>query len=243
VDTDISQSMASITAATARLLTAAGALTDGQVAEPSLLPGWTRGHVLTHVARNADGLANLLRWADTGIEAPMYASAQARTADIEAGAGRPAAELAADLASAADAFGAQAAKLAGHAWAAQVRRLTGPPFPATEVLDLRLSEVEIHHVDLAAGYRPGDWPAGFVATALARAAGSFAGREDIPACAVTAADTGAWFRIGRGRPATAPTVVRGPAATVLAWLIGRDSGGSLQVTGDDPVLPSLPAWR
>jgi len=243
VDTDISQSMASIAAATGRLLTVAGTLTDAEVAEPSLLPGWTRGHVLTHLARNADGLANLLRWAGTGIETPVYASAQARAADIAAGAGRPAADLAADLTSAADAFAARAAQLPDDAWTTHVRLLTGPPFPASGVLQLRLSEVEIHHVDLAAGYRPGDWPAGFVATALARAAGSFAGREDIPACVLSAADTGASFRIGRAGPVTAPTVVRGPAATVLAWLIGRDSGSSLQVTGDDPVRPALPAWR
>ncbi len=243
MDTDISESMASITAATSRLLGTAGSLTDSQVSEPSLLHGWTRGHVLTHLARNADGLANLLRWARTGIETPAYASAAARAADIEAGAGRTAAALATDLASASAAFAAEAAGLPVQAWAAQVRLLAGPPFPAAGVLQRRLSEVEIHHVDLAAGYRPGDWPASFVATALARAADSFAGREDIPACAVSAADTGASYRIGRAGPATAPTFVRGPAATVLAWLIGRDSGDSLQVTGDDPVRPALPAWR
>jgi maleylpyruvate isomerase len=243
VDTDISQSIASIAAATSRLLGTAGSLTDAQVNEPSLLPGWTRGHVLTHLARNADGLANLLRWARTGIRIPMYASAEARDADIEAGAGRTAGALTADLASASAAFAAEAAAVPGEAWAAQVQRLAGPPFPASGVLQLRLSEVEIHHVDLAGRYRPGDWPAGFVATALARAADSFAGREDIPACTVSAADTGASYRIGRAGPATAPTFVRGPAPTVLAWLIGRDGGDSLQVTGDDPVRPVLPAWR
>jgi maleylpyruvate isomerase len=243
VGTDISESMADIAAATGRLLATSGTLTDAQVAEPSLLPGWTRGHVLSHLARNADGLANLLRWAGTGIETPMYASAQARAADIEAGAGRGAAELTADLAATAESFAAQAEDLPVQAWTAEVRALAGPPFPAAGVLQRRLSEVEIHHVDLAAGYQPGDWPAGFVADALARVAGSFAGREDIPACIVSADDTGARFRIGRGGPPTAPIFVRGPAATVLAWLTGRDSGGSLQVTGDDPVLPALPAWR
>ena len=30
------------------------------IAAPSLLPGWTRGHVITHIARNADGYVNLL---------------------------------------------------------------------------------------------------------------------------------------------------------------------------------------
>jgi maleylpyruvate isomerase len=41
---------------------------------PSLLPGWSRRTVIAHVARNADALCNLLTWARTGVETPMYAS-------------------------------------------------------------------------------------------------------------------------------------------------------------------------
>ena len=77
-----------LAAATGRLLASASTLSDAQAREPSLLPGWSRGHVLTHIARNADGMVNLLRWARTGTQTPMYASAQSRAADIEAGAGR-----------------------------------------------------------------------------------------------------------------------------------------------------------
>jgi hypothetical protein len=44
-----------LTAATERLLDGLDGLSDVQVAGPSLLPGWTRGHVLTHLARNAEG--------------------------------------------------------------------------------------------------------------------------------------------------------------------------------------------
>src|SRR5579859_308739 len=94
---EVSHSLDRLAAATDRVLATAAALTDAQAREPSLLPGWTRGHVLTHIARNADGLRNLLIWARTGTEVPMYASAQARNDDIEAGAGRPAAGLAADV--------------------------------------------------------------------------------------------------------------------------------------------------
>ena len=90
---EVRRSMARIGEATDRLLASAAALTDASAGEPSLLPGWTRGHVLTHVARNGDGLGNLLRWARTGTETPMYASREARRADIEAGAGRSAAEI------------------------------------------------------------------------------------------------------------------------------------------------------
>src|ERR1041385_6710494 len=75
---------------------------------PSRLPGWTRGHVVTHVARNAEALTRLLAWARTGIEPPMYPSAQARDADIEAGAARPQPAQLDDLRRAGAAFAAAA---------------------------------------------------------------------------------------------------------------------------------------
>src|SRR5262249_5797098 len=173
-------------AAAARLRGSAGALTGARRREPSPLPGWSRGHVLSHIARNADGLRNLLIWARTGTETPMYASAQSRADDIAAGAGRLGAAVAADVRDSAAAFADEAASLPGGGWANQVGGMSGAPFPALGVLDRRLSEVEIHHVDLAAGYSPGDWPEDFIAEALPRVAGSFAGRGDAPCCLVRA---------------------------------------------------------
>ena len=73
--------------ATTRLTITAAGLTDSQAREPSQLPGWTRGHVLTHIARNADGLRNLLIWARTGVVTPQYPDLEAREAGIAAGAG------------------------------------------------------------------------------------------------------------------------------------------------------------
>src|SRR5918999_1732122 len=72
-------------------LEAVAALDDERLREPSLLPGWTRAHIVTHMARNADGLRNLLTWARTGVETPMYVGDQ-RERDIEAGVRRPIAE-------------------------------------------------------------------------------------------------------------------------------------------------------
>jgi maleylpyruvate isomerase len=240
---EASHSLNRLAAATGRVLATAATLSDAQAREPSLLPGWTRGHVLTHIARNADGMVNLLRWARTGTQTPMYASAESRRADIEAGAGRPAADLAADVRSSAAAFAAEAAVMPGDAWAAQVRALNGPPFPALGVLDRRLSEVEIHHVDLAAGYAPGDWPDDFVADALGRVAGSFTGRDDAPCCLVWADGAPHGYRIGPESGGNPPVVVHGPPAGLLAWLLGRDSGTGLRVSGDAVTAPALPAWR
>lgn len=234
----------SVGAATNRLLVTAARLADADMRAPSLLPGWTRGHVLTHIARNADGLARLLRWARTGIETPMYASAAARAADIDAGADRPAATLAADVGMSAGAFAGEASSMRGDAWAAQVRALQGPAFPACGVLQRRLSEVEIHHVDLAADYRPGDWPAEFVADALPRVAGSFAGRADAPPFLLWAEGWPDGFRIGPDQQSGEPRLtVRGPPAALLAWLLGRNGGSGLRVSGDAAGLPVLPPWR
>ena len=244
MDDEARRSMTRIGEATDRLLASAAALTDATAREPSLLPGWTRGHVLTHVARNADGLGNLLRWARTGITTPMYASREARRADIEAGAGRSAADLAADVQATAIGFAAEAASLPDEAWAAQVQGLTGPPIPGRGVLDWRLREVEIHHVDLAVGYRPGDWPEEFVTASLPGVAGEFTGREDTPSCLLQPDGSGLGpFPIGPEQPARQQVLVRGSPASLLAWLIGRDDGSRLRVSPDGAVLPVLPPWR
>ncbi len=63
-------------------------LADEAFVAPSALPGWSRAHVLSHVARNADALGKLVETALTGEVVPMYASPEARDGDIEAGAGR-----------------------------------------------------------------------------------------------------------------------------------------------------------
>jgi len=240
---EASHSLDRLAAATGRLLATATALSDAQAREASLLPGWTRGHVLSHIARNADGMVNLLDWARTGTETPMYASAESRSADIEAGADRPAADITADVRESAARFAAQAAAMPDDAWTAQVRALRGPGFPALGVLDRRLSEVEIHHVDLAAGYGPSDWPADFVADALARVADSFTGRDDAPCCLVWAESAPHGYRIGPAGTASPPVVVRGQPADLLAWLLGRGSGAGLRVSGQADGPPVLPAWR
>lgn len=229
-----------IDAATGRLIATAASLTDEQVRQPSPLPGWSRGHVLTHLARNADGLRNLLTWARTGVRTPQYANQEARDAEIEAGAGRAAAAQLADLAESAAAFAAACDLLADADWDAMVQGLNGPPHPAWFTLRRRLSEVEIHHVDLDAGYRTVHWPAGFVAHSLPRMAGDFAGNDKCPAVRLRDAGSGAEYLIGpAGRP---PAVtVTGPGYELLGWLIGRSAGAGL-ATDPPGELPELPAW-
>jgi maleylpyruvate isomerase len=257
VDTEIALPLARLGESTDRLLATADALTDAQAVAPSRLPGWTRGHVLTHLARNADGFGNLLTWAATGDETPMYPSEEARARGVEEGAGRSAAAIAADVRVSAAALAAAAQHLPPWAWDALVAR-RGVTFPARKILSRRLAELEIHHVDLDAGYRPADWPASFVAASLARVAGDLAGRADAPAFLARPDGLDAVYPIGPAGPGPASTgpastgrgsvdqasqvTVSGPPAVLLAWLIGRDDGAGLEVTGDGAV-PVLPPWR
>ena len=242
MDTEIALALAQLGESTDRLLATADALTDAQAAGPSRLPGWTRGHVLTHLARNADGFPNLLTWAGTGNETPMYPSEEARARGVEEGAARPAAEIAADVQVSAAALAAAAQDLPARAWDALVAR-RGDTFPARQIPPRRLAELEIHHVDLDAGYRPADWPASFVTANLARVARDFAGRADAPACLARPDGLDAVYPIGPAAPDPPSQVtVSGPPAALLAWLIGRGDGAGLGVTGAGAV-PVLPPWR
>ena len=153
--------------ATQRLLGTARVISEPDLRAPSLLPGWTRAHVLAHLARGADAMRNLLVGVRSGQDRPAYVSAEARQADIEYGAGTRASELMADLADSAMALRTVARQLPDEGWRVPVRILDSAPFPAAELLTRRLVEVELHHCDLGAGYGPADWPAAFASGELA----------------------------------------------------------------------------
>ncbi len=153
--------------ATQRLLGTARTITEPDLRAPSLLPGWTRAHVLAHLARGADAMRNLLVGVRTGQDRPAYASAEARQAGIEHGASRQASELVADLADSAMALRTVARQLPDAGWQVPVRILDSAAFPAAELLTRRMVEVELHHCDLGAGYTPAGWPPFFAAMELA----------------------------------------------------------------------------
>lgn len=142
-----------ITASTDRLVRTVKALNDTEVGGKTLVPPWTRGHVITHVARAADSLCRLLTWARTGVETPQYASMDIRAAEIEAGARRPVHDLVADVVASAARFDDAVRSLPGAAWSYEVRMRTGELRTPEALVSARLRELEVHHVDLAAGYR------------------------------------------------------------------------------------------
>lgn len=229
--------------ADARVAATASALSDEQLREPSLLPGWSRGHVLTHIARNADGLGNLLTWARTGVETPQYASQQARDEAIEAGAGRPCTELVEDVISSSAAFVTLARELPEDAWTAEVRGMRGPSYPAWYTLQRRLTEVQIHHVDVAGDYTPSDWPDWFLATMTYEVTGQLSADPQAPSAVLTDTTSGRQYLLppaGPGTGAGAPAI-SGPGHELLAWLLGRGDGAGLTADPDGP-LPALPPY-
>ncbi|MEG3637521.1 maleylpyruvate isomerase family mycothiol-dependent enzyme [Micromonospora palythoicola] len=223
--------------ATARLLRTAATFDAADLAAPSLLAGWSRGHVLTHVCRNADGFVNLLTSARTGERIPMYASAAARTADIEAGAARASEEHLDDLRRSADRFAEAVAAMPVSAWGASVETRHGSR-PAALLVWSRLRELEVHHVDLAAGYRHTDWSPDFGHRLLHEVTSGFADRGDVPAMVLRF--DGGGHELVLGDRVQAP-VVAGSAAELAAWLTGRDPGTTLTVTPDGQ-LPRPPEW-
>ncbi|MCM2578682.1 maleylpyruvate isomerase family mycothiol-dependent enzyme [Streptomyces meridianus] len=234
--TDHVLDMASVADATDRLIAAAGKLDDAALHQPCGLPGWSRGHVLAHIARNADALVNVLTSAHTGEHVPMYTSAEARDRDIEEGSARPLAAQLEDLTASATRFNHAAALLTPDQWQRTVELRNGVTDVAARVPFRRLAEVELHLVDLDAGYAVGDLPAGFVDAYLDYVVGErFAGRADVPALLVSTND-GEGRRTGRAEGD--PVTVSGSPAALLGWLTGRTDGTGVQPSG--PRLPALP---
>jgi maleylpyruvate isomerase len=151
--------IAGMLAAHRRLEAALEGLDDATARRPSLLPDWTVGHVLTHVARNADSVTVRIEGALAGEVRDQYpGGAAGRKADIEAGAGRSAAELVDDVREANARLEAAIAGLPDDAWGRLSRNLGGEEQAVALLPFARWREVEVHHVDLGLGYSPDQWP-------------------------------------------------------------------------------------
>lgn len=217
---------------TAALLADLDNLDPAQAGAATLCPGWTRAHVLTHLARNADALGNLARWAVTGERTPMYASEEQRDADIEAGAGRELGELRADVARSAARFAEVAEHLPGPSESVQVEARGGRVLSGAQIPVLRVQEVVFHHVDLLTGYSFEDADPAYVRRALGIGMRKLQASDAAPALTLLAPDGKRWDIAGGG-PA-----VTGRPADLLLWLARGQSCG---VRSDSP-LPQPPAW-
>jgi maleylpyruvate isomerase len=210
--------------------TALGRLTDEEFPAPSLLPGWSRAQLLAHLAGNADGLVNLLSWARTGVETPMYPSPEARDAGIATTAALPPAALREEVLSATQRLADAARAMPDPAWSVEVRTPQGRVVPASFVPWMRSREVWVHAVDLDAGIGFADIPDDVLAALADDAFRMWDARDEVPDVAVFAGDR-EW--------GTGELAVAGPLPDVVAWLTGRSTGEGL--TADGP-LPTVAEW-
>ncbi len=142
-------------------------LDDAGARRPSLLPGWSIGHVLTHIARNADSVVWRLEGAALGELRDQYPGGlEQRHDEIEAGATRSADELRADVRTTSAAVARVMAELPEGAWDAASRTARGVVEPSRDAVFSRWREVVVHHGDL--GLAPVPLPAALVEAWLAR---------------------------------------------------------------------------
>lgn len=231
-DTPQTVAAALLPAATRRLVRSVDAVTPEEYAEPSALPGWTRAHVIAHLALNAEGLAGALGGIVEGGPVPMYASQQARDGDIALLATSSPAALRDRLLGGSTALVDALDAIPDDRWSTTIERTPGGRvFTAADVVSMRVREVEIHHADLGVDYTHHSWPADFVTLLLDTRQASGAG---IDACTAYATDLGRAWSFGDGGP-----TVSGPAADLAWWLTGRGAGAGL--TSDSGTLPQIGA--
>ncbi|MDI6908228.1 maleylpyruvate isomerase family mycothiol-dependent enzyme [Nocardioides sp.] len=222
--------------ATRSLIRTTDGLEESEYAAASSLPGWTRAHVLAHLALNAEGLAGALAGIVKGRRVPMYASPEARDADIEELAGKAPAAIRTRLLGACTDLADAITAVPDDAWDTRIERTPGgPSFPASAVPGMRLREVEIHHVDLAAGYDRSGWSPELTIHVLDTA--ETRGRGGA-AFAVHATDLGRSWAFGD--PAGGGPTASGAAADLAWWLTGRGSGEGLACDGGE--LPRIEEW-
>jgi maleylpyruvate isomerase len=217
---------------TRRLVRSVDAMTDDDWAGPSLLPGWTRAHVVAHLTLNAEGLSGALEGVHEGRPVPMYASDGARDADIAELARQPASSLRDRFLGSTTVIGEWVEELADNLSDTVIDRTPGGRrFRAGEVGDMRVREVEIHHADLALEYTAADWPGEVVAMVLDAGVVRYGGAP----FTARASDLDRSWSFGTGGP-----TVSGAGSALAWWVTGRGTGDGL--TSDDGRVPRMEPW-
>jgi len=207
-----------VTSATQRLLGDTISVTDEDWRRPSRLPDWTRGHLATHIARQADGIVRLTEWARSGERHDMYASAEQRAADIEEGSGRTGLELQIDLDTSAGRLGAGFEALnEASGWDAEVELRGGLKVPARLLPLSRLLEVVVHHVDLDIGFEFDHIETAMAEWLLEWCAFRLREREEFPRLELSS-ESGFTLALGK---AGNPVAVAGTSANLLGFVMGR----------------------
>jgi maleylpyruvate isomerase len=228
--------------AAARLLRTVDGFHGDDWSTPSLLPGWTRTHVVAHLALNAEALARMLHGVvadeDEDVPRTMYDSFDQRAHDIaELGEAQPS-EIRERLMGATTTLADAIVAMPEDLWQNRVERTPGGrTMRASAVPGMRLRELEIHHVDLDAGYTRADWTLEFAEHMLDAMTKRV--RPDDP-FEIRPVDSGRTWVLGDGEAAPALPVVTGPSADLAWWLTGRPPDNTLSCSRGE--LPPIEGW-
>jgi maleylpyruvate isomerase len=205
-------------------------LADDEMAVPSLCEGWTRADVIAHVASSGRALVKLIDWATSGEERPLYASREARAAEIAALAALPREELIREVRDSAQDFAEQARRLSGELAAPEVQ-LNGKPLSARSIVALRIAEVVVHHHDLNTAWTIEEADPDSLLNALEAVVRSLRAKG-APGMTLVTEERDEWV-IGDGG-----LRVASDREGLLQWL-ARGDAEHIDVEGP---VPALPAW-
>nr|WP_202886371.1 maleylpyruvate isomerase family mycothiol-dependent enzyme [Kribbella sandramycini] len=156
--------MTDVKTAANRLTELLAGLDEATARGDSVLPGWSRGHVITHIANFSRAMTRQVEYALRGELVEVYDGGRpARDADIEAGAHRPAAELIADLNDAITALLAAWDRVGADDWSLPILHRNST---LAHGIDATWRELTVHTSDLSLAVTPADWPAPFCAHLL-----------------------------------------------------------------------------
>jgi maleylpyruvate isomerase len=229
--------------ASARVIRAVDGLQDDEWSAPSLLTGWSRAHVVAHLALNAEALTRCLHGivtdeADRQAQT-MYDSDEQRDQDIAELAASTPTEIRDRLLAATTTFDDAVAAVPEDRWDDRVERTPGGrAMRAGSLPGMRIRELEIHQVDLGAGYSTADWSGSFSTLLL----DAMTKRLDPPEpIEVRPLDTDRTWTIGDEGDGEYPLpVVTGPAADLAWWLTGRPAPDTVSCSRGE--LPSIDGW-
>lgn len=212
---------------------------DSDISMPSLLGSWTKAHLVSHVNSNAGALLNLIHWAETGVETPMYESNEQRSREIEMGANKTVGQLKAEFNSSSSQLWSSVLSLSPEKLEFQVKSARGRDIPLYEIVWMRNREIWIHAIDLGVGIGFELFPTRLT-TALIDEVVAYLGNSDMPTqILIDAGDLGRSWSTGDSPDAAH---IEGTSSNLLAWMIGRSRGDGLKVLSPGGVLPNIPGW-
>lgn len=204
-----------------------------ELSKPTRCEGWTRAHVIAHLARDADAMTNLATWAVTGQETPGYESREKRDADIEATATLPATELVAALEQANARLLTAFEALRNGVQAETLPTLFSGEITVFSLPARRTTEVIVHHNDLDTTWEWHEADPEGILNAIEVCVHRLQVSPDSPGLHVIAREGEEWT-VGDGS-----FRIEGYYETLLPFLAREQVEEGLRYEGE---LPTLPPW-